>query len=85
MTKRKPQWELQVRYGDHMVIAAGPNIVGFDLRVGSRNNRRSYWYWRETGEVRNPLTEENRHDDLVAAGAYAHRLIDSLNSVKETH
>ena len=82
MSKRKHEWELQVRFGDHMCIAAGPNLVGFDLRVGSRNNRRSYWYWRETGEVGNPLTEENRHDDLVAAGAYAHRLIDALNELE---
>ena len=83
-SKPSHRWELQVRHADHLCIAAGPHHVGFDLRVGSSDNRSSYYYWKATGKAGNPLgSRENRHDSLVAAGEYANDLIDALNKQKE--
>jgi len=80
ITKIRP-WSLERRKDDHLVIAAGPRHVGFDLNVASRGNRSSYYWWQPTGHVDNPLEEPNEFNSLAEAGMYADRLCNALNKV----
>jgi hypothetical protein len=73
------EWSLERRKDDHLVIAAGPRHVGFDLNVASHGNRRSYYTWESTGNVDNPLKELNEFNSLAEAGMYADRLCTALN------
>ena len=79
MITKTHKWEMETRKSDHLVIACGPQHVGFDLNVGSRGNRRSFYTWEPTGNVQNPLEEANEFNSLVEAGLYAERLCRALN------